>query len=224
MTLRLAIEGSTPVGSVAVGRGATLLAEATLGLTTRHSELLLPAIDFVLRNAGAARADLQEVVVGAGPGSFTGVRIAAATARGLAAALGLPFAAHSSLAVAAVASGVRDRPVCALFDARRGEVYAACYRFGDGPPEVLLEPAAARVEEIVAQLAGTDVAYTGDGAHVYEPRLNGALVVPALLGSPRAGALLWLQQLMPEAGRVADPAHWEPTYLRSSGAERGLAV
>jgi tRNA threonylcarbamoyladenosine biosynthesis protein TsaB len=66
------------------------------------------------------------VIVGAGPGSFTGVRVAAATARGLAHGLGVPLYAYSSLAAVAMETGL-DGNVCALFDARRGEVYAACY-------------------------------------------------------------------------------------------------
>lgn len=224
MTLRLGIEASTPVGSVAVARDGTLLAEATLGINARHAELLLPAIDFVLRSAGVERTQLTEIVVGAGPGSFTGVRIAAATARGLAAALGVPLAAHGSLAVAAAASGVRGRAVCALFDARRGEVYAACYRFDAEAMETLLAPVAAPVDEVVAQLAAHDVAWTGDGAQVYAERLGGGDVVAPLLAPPRAGALLWLHERAPEAARIAEPAHWEPTYLRSSGAERGLSA
>jgi tRNA threonylcarbamoyladenosine biosynthesis protein TsaB len=222
MTLRLGIEAATPVGSVAVARDATLLAEATLGLTTRHSELLLPAIDFVLRSAGVERRELAEVVVGGGPGSFTGVRIAAATARGLAAALGVPIAVHGSLAIAAVASGVRGTPVCALFDARRGEVYAGCYVVQEAGVETVLEPMAAHVEDVLARLTGKDVVYTGDGAHACAARLGGAPIVPALLGTARAAALLWLHAHAP-AGSSED-AHWEPTYLRSSGAERGLAV
>jgi tRNA threonylcarbamoyladenosine biosynthesis protein TsaB len=221
MTLRLGIEAATPVGSVAVARGGTLLAEATLGLTTRHSELLLPAIDFVLRSAGVERRELAEVVVGGGPGSFTGVRIAAATARGLAAALGVPLAVHGSLTIAAVASGVRGAPVCALFDARRGEVYAGCYIVREAGIETVLEPMAVHVEDVIARLAGKDVVYTGDGAHAYTARLGGAPIVPALLGAARATALLWLHAHAP-AG--SEDAHWEPTYLRSSGAERGLAV
>jgi tRNA threonylcarbamoyladenosine biosynthesis protein TsaB len=222
--LRLGIEASTPVGSVAVARGETLLAETTLGLTTRHAELLLPALDFVLRAAGVGREELEEIVVGAGPGSFTGVRIAAATARGLAAALGVPLAAHGSLAVAAAATGVRAQPVCALFDARRGEVYAACYRFTEDAMETLLEPVAADVAEVVERLADQDVAWTGDGAHAYAARLPAGRVVPSLLGTPRAAALLWLHGRAPEAARIAEPSGWEPTYLRGSGAERGLTA
>lgn len=221
MSTWLGIEAATPVGGVAVVRDGTLLAEATLGLTTRHSELLLPAIDFALHAAGVARTALDGIVVGEGPGSFTGVRIAAATARGLAAALGIPLYAHGSLAAAAAASGVRERAVCALFDARRGEVYAACYRFGASGLETLLAPEAAPLADVLERVHAFAPVFAGEGAVKYASALPQP-PLPALLALPRAAALLWLHQLDPEAGRVAETAGWEPSYLRASGAERGL--
>ena len=221
MSTWLGIDAATPVGGVAVVRHGVLLAEVTLGLTTRHSALLLPATDFALRAAGIERRLLDGIVVGEGPGSFTGVRIAAATARGLAAALDVPLYAVSSLAAAAAASGVRERAVCALFDARRGEVYAACYRFGADAPEVLLEPVAAPLAEVLAQVATHSPEFTGEGAVRYAGQLPRA-PLPALLSPPRAAALVWLHEQAPERGRVQEIAGWEPSYLRTSGAERGL--
>jgi len=217
----LGIEAATPTGGAAVVRDGILLAEITLGLTTRHSELLLPGIDFVLHAAGVARTELDGIVVGAGPGSFTGVRIAAATARGLAAALRLPLFAHSSLAASAAAARIIDRPVCVLFDARRGEVYAGCYRFGASGLEVLLPPAALPLQAVLDRVTQLAPAFVGDGAFRYAAQLPGA-VLPPLLAPPRAAALLWLHGLDPEAGRVIQVAGWEPEYLRESGAERGL--
>jgi len=221
MSTWLGIEAATPTGGVAVARDGVLRSEITLGLTTRHSELLLPAIDFALHAAGIARTELAGIVVGEGPGSFTGVRIAAATARGLAAALDIPLFAHSSLAVVAAGAGVQERAVCALFDARRGEVYAACYRFAGGEPEVLLEPVARHLTEVLEETARFDPVYVGDGAVRYAAQLPAA-PRPALLSPPRAAALLWLHELLGAKGRVNAVAGWEPAYLRESGAEPGL--
>lgn len=221
MSTWLGIEAATPTGSVAVTRDGVLLAEATLGLTTRHSELLLPAIDFVLHAAAVERAQLDGIVVGEGPGSFTGVRIAAATARGMAAALDIPLYAHGTLAAIAAGAGVRERPVCALLDARRGEVYAGCFKFGDSSMEVLLEPVAEKLEQVVALVASLDPVFVGEGALRYAAQLASA-PLPAVLAIPRAAALLWLHELEPERGRVHELAGWEPAYLRTSGAERGL--
>lgn len=98
----LAMETSTPVGSVAVGTLTEVLAETVLGARSEHAARLIPAIDAVLAAAGCRPRDLSGVVVGRGPGSFTGVRVAAATAKGLVASLGIPLYGCSSLAAAAV--------------------------------------------------------------------------------------------------------------------------
>src|SRR5690606_1081589 len=141
----LAIDTSTALGSVAVGRGSELLAEIVVGVSTKHSESLLPAIDYALRSAGLEPPDLGAVVVAGGPGSFTGVRVAGATAKGFVRALGVPLFAYSGL-LALAAAVAAEGPVCALFDARRGEVYAGCWRFpGDGAVEVIMPPTAAPV-------------------------------------------------------------------------------
>jgi tRNA threonylcarbamoyladenosine biosynthesis protein TsaB len=163
------------------------------------------------------------VVVGGGPGSFTGVRVAGATAKGLVRVLGVPLFAYSGLqALAAGAGAASSRPVCALFDARRDEVYAACYRFAAGI-ETILAPVVLPVDDLLTELRGVDPIYAGDGALRYRAAIEGAggEVAPAFQAVPRGGALLWLAEIAPEAGRVDDPAAWEPEYLRAAGAERG---
>src|SRR5688572_25165567 len=126
--LSLAIETSTPIGSIALGTDDVVLAEIVLGENSRHSEQLLTAIDYGLRIAEAERKQIGRVVIGSGPGSFTGLRIAAATAKGLAAALDIEVFGFSGLLAVAASTGVRQRAICVMFDARRSEVYAACYR------------------------------------------------------------------------------------------------
>ncbi|HEX7091377.1 MAG TPA: tRNA (adenosine(37)-N6)-threonylcarbamoyltransferase complex dimerization subunit type 1 TsaB [Longimicrobiales bacterium] len=222
----LAIDTSTSLGSAAVGRGDRLLAEVTVGVHARHSESLLPAIDFALRSAGITAAELAAVVVGGGPGSFTGVRVAGATAKGLVRALGIPLFAYSGLLAVAAGAGAGGAPVCALFDARRGEVYAACYRFPDeGGIETLLVPQAAALPNVLERLAAPAPLYAGDGALRYRAAIEaaGGRVAPPYLAVPRAAALLWLADAAPDAGRVETPADWEPEYLRSAGAARGVA-
>src|SRR5690606_2404409 len=223
----LAIETSTATGGVAVGRGERVLAEVTLGVQARHSEAVLPAVDFARREAGVAPRDLAGVVVGGGPGSFTGVRLAAAMGKGLVRALGGPRYAYSGLAALAASAGAGERPVCALFDARRGEVYAACYRFpGFSRMEVVQAPVVCPVEEVLRSTADLAPLFAGDGALRHRDAIEaaGLTIAPVHLGLPRAAALLWLADLAPEAGRVEAPADWEPLYLRAAGAERGTAV
>jgi tRNA threonylcarbamoyladenosine biosynthesis protein TsaB len=219
----LALETSTSLGSVAVGRGPELLGEVLLGVRVRHSEALLPALANLLDGVGLTIRDLAAVVVGAGPGSFTGVRIAAATAKGLIHAAGLPLRAYSSLAALAAGTATHDRPVCALFDARREEVYAACYRFpGYERMETILEPTARHIDELLRDLHGLSPLFAGEGAsrHADRIRAAGGTVAPPLLATPRASALLWLARLDPDGGLVSHPASWEPAYVRPPGVER----
>lgn len=219
----LALDTSTPVGSVAVGHAGRVLSEVVIGVGVRHAEALLPAIDFALARAGLAPAELGGVVVAGGPGSFTGVRIAGAAAKGLVRALDLPLYSYSGLLALAAGVAAEERPVCALFDARREEVYAAAYAFGNGAPRMLLPPAARPLAEVLeAGIAPTPL-YVGDGALKHRSRidLSGARVAPAHLAYPRAASLLWLVEVDP-SGRVEDPAAWEPAYLRPSGAERSV--
>lgn len=221
----LAIETSTPVGSVALGGAKGLRAEITLGASVKHAEALLPAVQQLLKSCSARPSDLGRVVVGGGPGSFTGLRIAAATAKGLVHALDVPLFAYSGLLCAAASTGLRDQPVCALFDARRSEVYAACYRLG-AEIETLLEPAVLHIDELMSLLRPASVVFAGEGAVKHEDRLRerGGVVLPAEAGVPRASRLLSLMQEYPELGRIADAARWEPEYLRGSSAERGISA
>lgn len=225
--IRIAIETATSFGTVAIARDHDLLAEITLGVQTRHAESALPALEYALGLAGLDRTAIEEVVVGGGPGSFTGVRVAGATAKGLVAGLGVPLRAFPSL-LALAAAVAADRPVCALLDARRGEVYAGCWRVraeaGADAIDTLLEPMVGAVDDVVAATAAANPVFAGDGAHRYRDVLAGAgAVIMAAPSYPRASTLLWLAARDPGAGLVADVAAWEPSYIRASGAERRVA-
>jgi tRNA threonylcarbamoyladenosine biosynthesis protein TsaB len=223
----LAIDTSTSTGSVAVGTADALLAEVSLSVRAGHSSAILPAVDYALRSAGLAPADLGGVVVGGGPGSFTGLRISGATAKGMVHALGLPLFSYSGLmAAAAQAWASESRAVCALFDARGRDVFAACYRFEDGA-EVILPPSALTLDELIDRFRMEPLLFVGDGALRHQDEIraeSGGIVAPAVFCSPRAASLLWLAGIAPGLGRVADPAAWEPDYLRASGAERIAAA
>ncbi len=242
--LLLALETSSGVGSVAVGGAGRVLARGILAERERHSARLLPVVHETLEEAGVGRRELQGIVVGSGPGSFTGVRVAAATAKGFAWALGLPLWSFSSLAAAAVAPEalvereVREaygagedglegldalRPRLVLFDARGERVYAACYRVSEaGRLTVVREPEATTLPEILAGELPEGVLFAGDAALRHRRQLEdlGHAVVPPPLGLPTADGLLHLLAADPDAEPVPDRAGWEPAYLRPSGAER----
>lgn len=220
MSHLVAIETSTDTGSVALGSGDELLGEVLIGMRSRHAEALLPALEFLLRTNRVRREEVTGIVVGSGPGSFTGVRVAAATARGLAHGLDVPLSAWSSLAVLA-ASTALDGPVCAMFDARRGEVYAACYDLAGGTiREALLEPLAGSVADIRERVAAWAPRFVGEGAVRYAAELGPDPPAPV---TPRASALLRLAWTGAAGGHRVDTADWEPGYIRESGAERGIA-
>jgi tRNA threonylcarbamoyladenosine biosynthesis protein TsaB len=214
----LAVETATPLGSVALWRDGLVL-EQTIRIQGAHSERVLPAIDHALQVTGTEPEALTALVVGCGPGSFTGVRVAASLAKGWAKARGTPLFAYSSLA--AVAAGVRGAgPVCPMFDAKRGEVYAACYEMRADGLDERLAPGAWRVAALLRELARRDLspAFCGDGAVAYEETIRGvapeAPVWPEHLGVPRAASLLWLRKVAPEWGYVDCPEAWEPLYVR----------
>jgi tRNA threonylcarbamoyladenosine biosynthesis protein TsaB len=215
----LAVETATATGSVAVWKGG-LAFEQTLRIHGTHSERVLPAVDYALSVTRTVPDEVSAFVVGSGPGSFTGVRIAASLAKGWSMARGTPLFAYSSLLAAAAGSGAQG-PVCALFDARRGQVYAACYRLsGAGAPGVQLEPSAWTVDELLEELSsrGLVPVFVGEGAIAYRElicrALTGATVLPEHVGVPRAASLLWLRSVAPDLGRVARPEVWEPLYVR----------
>ena len=217
--LSLALETSTPLGSIAVGHGDTLISECALAVRATHSETVLDEVERMLARARIGVDGIERVIIGAGPGSFTGVRIAASLAKGWCHARGVPLFAYSSLRSVAASAG-RDR-VCALFDARRGEVYGAAW--ADGPLEAPIRgPTACDVDRWVEGLEDPGSwSFAGEGAirHRATIEAHGGRVLPPFLGVPRAGALLWLAVRLP-AGRVVDIDAWEPRYVRSSGAER----
>lgn len=239
----LALDSSTATGSAAVGTVAGPLAEVVLSIGPGHSASLLPAADQAMRMAGVAPEELKAIVVGGGPGSFTGVRIAAAMAKGMGQALGIPLLAYSGLLAAATTGWGATGPVCALFDARRRDVFAASYHFGraedrgdmslragrgSAAVQTVLEPAAMSLDELIARLRRDPPALlVGDGALLHRAELErelGSPVMPSYLGLPRASGLLWLAFNAGNLATAADATAWEPDYLRAAGAERIAAA
>jgi len=218
----LALDTSTRLGSIAIGADGVPVAEIVLSVRATHSETVLDEASRLLDRVGWRLDGLDAVVVGAGPGSFTGVRIAAALAKGLCFAHDLPLFAFSSLW--AVAAGVTAAPLCTLFDARRDEVYAAQFPAGGGEPPAR-GPEVTNIDALLDRLEPVGRwAFAGNGARLHLPAIQtrGGRVLPDHQGLPRASALLWLAEIVPQHGEVADRGLWEPEYIRASGATRGI--
>ena len=217
----MALDTSTPEGSVAVADGDIVVARAVLTRQTAHASTLLPAVDEVLEAAGLPRTAVEGLVVGEGPGSFTGVRVAAATAKGLRAALGLPLWGVSSLAAAALAAdGGAIR--YALFDARAERVYGACYGIGTTRVETLVEPHAAELRDLLDDAVPAGAFFVGDGAVKHRAAIEGAGfdVAPGTESASLADGLVRYLRRNPSTPPVKDVGGWEPAYVRASGAER----
>ncbi len=234
----LAMDTSTPIGSVAVAVGGEVLARRFLRVQGAHAAHLIPEIEGVLADASVPLQDLDGIVVGGGPGSFTGVRVAAATAKGLRRALGVPLWVFSSLAGGAASLGLRwlpgaegpnlpltdeDRawPRYILLDARGGRVYAACYLENPHGLDTLVEPHSTMIDVLLSGEVPYSV-FAGDGAHRHTDQIKGAgfPVLASPVGGPLADGLIRLLALTPDTAPLENPSAWEPSYLRATGAER----
>jgi len=216
----LALDTSGPFGSVAVGGGGTISSQVTLAERREHASGLVPAVEEALRTAAVSRRELGGIVVGEGPGSFTGVRVAAATAKGLAHALGVPLWAVSSLTAAALASDVG--PVrYALFDARGDRVYGACYGVGAAGVQEMIAPHGGTLREALAGDVPAGAVFLGEAAVRHRSAIEAA-GFPVADGERDmlAVGLLRHASLHPAAPPVSDPSSWEPAYIRASSAER----
>jgi tRNA threonylcarbamoyladenosine biosynthesis protein TsaB len=227
--LILAIETATGCGSVALTRGGMgdgrLLAEATAQPELTHSRRLLGSVDWIMKAAGVEWADLDGVAVSLGPGSFTGLRIGMAAAKGIVLAAGVPLLGVHTLDGIALSCPVIDRPLWCLLDARKQEVYAACYRPGpSGRPERNSPEEAVRPEVLVDRIA-EPVILAGPGLDEYQSlfcRLADVQLVPAALSSPRAARVGFLAAEQLVRGTTLDPATAAPLYVRASEAEINL--
>ncbi len=222
MKLQLAMDTATAFGSVAVGTNQGAIAEVSIG-HRRHAAATLPAVEEVLQLAGARFADIEGIVLADGPGSFTGLRIGFATAKGIlhqhpTVTLRL---APSLLALAWGARPFANGAVAALYDALRGDVFAAVYAFGQDGLETCLTPRLTTPAELV-RTGPPPVIAVGDGAALYPSLMlewTGRPPVGPPTAVPRAAALLELLDVPGAITLVENPAAVEPTYGRLAEAQ-----
>lgn len=216
--LCLSLDASSLSACAALNEDGVLLAECYVQNGRTHSTSLLPMIEQCLRLSGRSMEQVGLVAVAAGPGSFTGVRIAVATAMGLAGSG--PAAAVNTLEALAQQALPFDGIICPLLDARAGQVYAAAYRCA----KPLLTPAPFALEELLEKLKALKAErclFVGDGVRSYAQRLLdsglGTLGGPSLLGL-HGGAICELALSRPQTWQTAEQLR--PIYLRAPSAER----
>ena len=216
----LVIDTSGPVCGTAVLDGDKVCSEFTAQNRNTHSVSLMPMVEAALQAAGTEIGKLDAIAAVTGPGSFTGVRIGVATAKGLAHGAGIPCIPVDALEALSLSAGAFDGVVCSIQDARAGQVYAAAFRNG----ERLTGDAPMKLEEFLASVNGLGerFLFTGDGVPVFREKIR------EIMGEKAEFALPHLGYLRPSAagiiamagGKTTDYLHLEATYLRPPNAQK----
>ena len=220
----LGIDTSTPCGSIGLIDNDSVIAEYLLNIPITHSERLLDAIDHVLKQAGCPIAALDGWAISLGPGSFTGLRIGVSAIKGLAFATQKPVAGIPTLD--ALASNISPTPhlICPILDARKGEVYTAFYRYGEGYVLRQLSPyQALSPEDLVKRIEGETI-FLGSGVKTYGDDLRNALsaralFVPGPLNLPYGSVIAGLGLEKIRRNEVLNLSTFTPIYVRASEAE-----
>jgi tRNA threonylcarbamoyladenosine biosynthesis protein TsaB len=219
--MRLALETATDRASVAVGSSETDAVEANVSGARRHAGALLSMIASVLERANVRLEDVTMVIVSDGPGSFTGLRVGAAVAKGLVRSGRATLWSAPSLMVRAAGVSRRDGTVLAVADALRGEVYAAAYRLTDTAVIAELAPMVCRPDDLMRRLS-SPIAIVGEvppAAREALERWTGQPMITPPAGAPDARHLLGLADRSGGAQSIADPSGWEPVYGRPAEAQ-----
>jgi len=226
--LILAIETATPYGSVAlVDRGA-VLGETILPPGRQASETILSAVSGLFSPGGPSPRGVECLAVSAGPGSFTGLRVGMAAAKGFCFGWGVPVVRVPTLAALASRFPGVGRTVCPVLDARKKEVYAAFFRWEGGVLSRLTPDLALPPDALPGRAPEGEIVFCGDGVGPFgamlRERLGGrAGLVEGPEGLPRAGAVGILGETAFREGAAEDPGTAIPRYLRLSEAETSRA-
>lgn len=222
----LGIESSSLVASVAIVEDGVTMAEYTVNFKKTHSQTLLPMIDAMVSLLDVELSSIDAIAVSGGPGSFTGLRIGSATAKGLGLALNKPLIHIPTLDGTAYnlfgASGL----ICPIMDARRNQVYTGIYRF-EKDFQVVMEQDAMDMNDLIGKLNTMDerVIFLGDGVPVHEKliaeRMNVPYeIAPAHVNRQRAASVAALGAVYFAEGKIETAEEHGPDYLRKSQAER----
>lgn len=223
----LAIETAGNCGGAALVSESRCVAEFSLTTKGSHSTRLLPGIEWLLAQAELGWDDLAAIAVNQGPGSFTGLRIGLATAKGLAMATERPLIGVSSLDGLACQFPFSALPVRPVVDARKGEIYTALYNYTpDGRVKATTHALLASPEDL-AQLVRQPTLLVGDGLAAHGPRIRELLGELALFAPPnlcfaRPAAIGHAALPLFRQGIFLDPASATPIYIRASDAELQL--
>ena len=222
--LILAFETSAKAASVALLEGKQLLAESYQNTGMTHSQTLMVMAQDLLNQCGKTAADIDAVAVAEGPGSFTGVRIGVAAAKGFAWGRNIPCLGVSTLEAMAISLGAYDGIICPVMDARRNQVYNAIFLAEDGILTRITEDRAIALADLKTQLEHIDgpITLVGDGAALTHRMLSelDLILPPEWRQHQRAVGVGMVALAAMGRGESGDAAALTPNYLRLSQAER----
>lgn len=223
----LGIESASMTASVAVVSDGILTAEYTVNYKKTHSQTLMPMLDEIFQTTELDRKSLDAVAVSSGPGSFTGLRIGAASAKGICMALNIPLVPVPTLDALAYNFWGTDALICPVMDARRGQVYGGLYRCAE-TLHIVEDASAISAEELVKNLnkRREHVIFAGDGEQVVlsvlkkEAQDFSFSFAPPSMGRHRAGSVASLGAVLFSEGKMISAEAFVPNYLKASQAER----
>ena len=233
----LGIDSSGMVASVAIVQDDVIIAEYTMNHKKTHSETLLPMIDEIVKTSETKLEELDAIAIAAGPGSFTGLRIGAATAKGLAMAVDKPIIPIKTCEGLAYNMWGAEGLVCPIIDARRNQVYTGLYRV-KGNVEVILEQQPMDIHELIEYInnyskqrdaseggPAEGVTFLGDGVAIYQDVIWKEIdipcqMAPAIMNRQRGASIASYGELLYKEGKYINADDFAPEYLRKSQAER----
>lgn len=223
----LTIDSSSLVATVGIVDENVVIAEYTVNLKKTHSQTLLCMIDEIFKMTNIDKKSIKAIAVTNGPGSFTGLRIGAATAKGLALALDIPVIGISTIEVMAYNYNHCNKLICPIMDARRNNVYTGLFKCESETLETLLEPCAISLDELISKIKeiGKEVIFLGDGVDTFKKYIDENLVLEHYyakqqLNRQRAATLGSMANEKYSMGKIESADNFAPVYLRLSQAER----
>ncbi len=227
----LALDSSGLVASVAVLDGDTIQSEYTMNYKKTHSQTLLPMLEAIKELTDLDLSTIDAIAVAAGPGSFTGLRIGSATAKGLGFAMEVPIIPVPTLEGLAYVFYGSDKVICPIMDARRNQVYTGLYSFEQNGSiydmRTIKDQCASNIGDLIDELnkLDRDVIFLGDGVPVFSEYIKENCKVhfsfaPAHMNRQRAAAVATYGEVLYKAGKYESAAEHAPEYLRMSQAER----
>ena len=222
----LGIETATMTGGVALINEERLISEYTLNVRTTHTARLMPALDMILRDSCIDKHEIDGIAISMGPGSFTGLRIGMATAKGLALGLDIPLVGVPTLDALARNIPFAAYQICPVLDAKKKEVYVSLLRYEGNAlvrqtPYQVMPPA-----DLVKQIHEKTI-FLGDALDAYGDLISEelgdlAVFAPDAQRLPRAAIVAEIGLSKLKAGKHLDIASSEPIYIRASDAEISL--